>query len=236
MKIAVFPLGSVISVILLTSMIVTSAWAKDEPLTYDRVSLSTGANAEVENDTLVAILYSQREGANLQTLANVVNSNISQAVKKSKQTANIDVQTLGYQTNPVYDKQRLSGWRVRQSIRLESKDSTQLSKLIGELQRTLAVESINYSVSPEKIRETEDKLIVEAVDAFTQRAKLITNQFGRSNYRLVDIHINTAGAPIRPLQMRSATVAMESVSAPTIEAGKQDIRITVNGTIEMQLE
>jgi predicted secreted protein len=119
---------------------------------------------------------------------------------------------------------------------LESKDSTQLSKLIGELQRTLAVESINYSVSPEKIRETEDKLIVEAVDAFTQRAKLITRQFGRSNYRLVDIHINTAGAPIRPMQMRSATVAMEAVSAPTIEAGKQDIRITVNGTIEMQLE
>jgi predicted secreted protein len=221
---------------LLASMIVTNTWAKDEPLTYDRVNLSTGANTEVENDTLVAILYSQREGANLQTLANDVNNKISRAVKKSKQTANIDVQTLGYQTNPVYDKQRLSGWRVRQSIRLESKDSTQLSKLIGELQRTLAVESINYSVSPEKIRETEEKLIVEAIDAFTHRAKLITNQFGRSNYRLVDIHINTAGAPIRPLQMRSATVAMESVSAPTIEAGKQDIRITVNGTIEMQLE
>ena len=184
----------------------------------------------------MAILYTQREGTDLPKLANEVNTAVSKAVTTSKKSPGIDVQTLAYQTIPLYDKQRLSGWRVRQSIRLESQDSTQLSKLIGALQSKLAVESMNYSVSPQKIREVEDKLITDAIDAFTKRAKLITQQFGRSNYRLVEIHISTAGTPVRPVQMRSTALAMEAVAAPVIEAGKQDIRITINGTIEMQLE
>jgi predicted secreted protein len=38
------------------------------------------------------------------------------------------------------------------------------------------------------------------------------------------------------MKMRSAPMALEAASAPTIEAGKQEIRITINGIIEMQLE
>ncbi len=226
-----------LTIVLLQSGLLGSAWAKEETLTYDRVHLSTSANTQVENDTLVAILYAQREGTKLSTLANEVNQQITKAVKQSKQTPKVEVQTLGYQTNPVYDKQRLASWRVRQSIRLESQDSAKLSQLIGELQSTLAVESINYSVSPGKLREVEDKLITEAIAAFTQRAKLITSQFGRSNYRLVEVSINTAGTPFRPMQMRGGVMAMEAaVAPPTIEAGKQDVQITVSGIIEMQLE
>ncbi|KPJ87201.1 MAG: hypothetical protein AMJ53_18520 [Gammaproteobacteria bacterium SG8_11] len=226
-----------LSIVLLQFWTVGIAWAKDETLTYDRVFLSTSADTQVENDTLAAILYAQREGTKLSTLANEVNQLITKAVQQSKQIPSVDVQTLAYQTNPVYDKQRLASWRVRQSIRLESQDSAILSQLIGDLQSTLAVESINYSVSPGKQREVEDKLITEAIDAFTQRAKLITKQFGRSNYRLVEVNINTAGTPIRPMAVRGGVMAMEAaVAPPTIEAGKQDVQITVNGTIEMQLE
>ena len=226
-----------LSILLLQPWLHDTVWAKDDILTYDRVHLSTSADTQVENDTLVAILYAQREGSKLQALANQVNEQITKAIKQSKQISSVVVQTLGYQTIPVYDKQRLSSWRVRQSIRLESQDSAKLSQLIGDLQSTLAVESINYSVSPGKLREAEDKLISQAIEAFTQRAKLITSQFGRTNYRLVDISINTAGTPIRPMAMRGGVMAMEAaVAPPTIEAGKQDVQITVSGSIEMQLE
>ena len=213
-----------------------NAWSHEENITYDRVQLSTDASAQVENDTLVAVLYSQREGEQLQALANEVNQNIASAVKMCKKVSEVEVQTLGYQTHPVYDKQRLSGWRVRQSIRLESQDSAKLSKLIGDLQKTLAVESISYNVSPKRTREVQDQLIVQAIDAFNGRAKLVTQQFGRAEYRLVDININTdSGVPVRPMPMRSAAMAMEAAAPPTLEAGKQEIQVTISGTIEMQL-
>ena len=212
-----------------------ATWASDEALVYNRIHLSTSANTLVENDTLIAILYIQREGTKLPDLANEVNQRIAEAIQQSKKVSGIDVQTLGYQSNPIYDKRRLSGWRIRQSIRLESQDTDSLSQLIGDLQRLLAVESINYQVSPGKMREVEETLISEAINAFTQRAKLITNQFGYQHYRLVDININTAEKPTHGIRTRGLAVQAE-VASPAIEAGKQDIHITVSGTIEMHGE
>ena len=212
-----------------------ATWANDEALTYNRIHLSTSASTQIENDTLIAILYVQREGTKLPELANEVNKRIGEAIRQSKQVSGIDLQTLAYQSNPIYDKQRLSGWRVRQSIRLESQDTASLSQLIGDLQRLLAVESINYQVSPGKMREVEETLIAEAIDAFTQRAKLITNQLNYKHYRLVDITINTMGQPIHGMHTRGLAMQAEMAS-PVIEAGKQDVQITVSGTIEMHGE
>ena len=212
-----------------------AAWAHDEALTYNRIHLSTSANTGVENDTLIAILYIQREGTKLPELANEVNKRIAEAIQQSKQVSGIDVQTLGYQSDPIYDKRLLSGWRVRQSIRLESQDTASLSQLIGGLQRLLAVESIDYRVSPDKMREVEETLIAEAIDAFTQRAKLITNLLGYKHYRPVNITIDAAGKPMHAMRTRGLAIQAE-MAAPVIEAGKQDIHITVSGTIEMQAE
>ena len=79
--------------------------------------------------------------------------------------------------------------------------------------------------------------IAEAIDAFTQRAKLIANQFGYTHYRLVEITINTAGKPIHAMRTRGHPMAMQAeIASPVIEAGKQDIHITVSGTIEMHGE
>ena len=107
----------------------------------------------------------------------------------------------------------------------------------GDLLNLLAVESIHYQASPDKMREVEETLIEEAVDAFTQRAKLITNQFGYKQYRLIGITINTAGQPIHAVRTRGHTMVMQAeVASPVIEAGTQDIQITVIGTIEIQTE
>ncbi len=210
-------------------------WSNDQSLAYNRVNLSTSANTQVENDTLIAVLYIQREGTKLPELADEVNQHIAEAIQQSKKISGIDLQTLDYQSNPIYDKRRLSGWRVRQSIRLESQDTARLSQLIGDLQRLLAVESVNYQISAEKMREVEETLVKEAIDTFTQRAKLITNQFGYKHYRLVEITINTAEKPRHGMRTRGLAMQAEMAS-PVIEAGKRDIRINVSGTIEMRTE
>lgn len=227
-------LKSSILVLLLLFCLIGTAHSGEEPQTYDRVTLSANAAMEVENDTLIAILYYQREGAALAPLANEVNKKITDAVKTGKRFHGVDIQTPAYRSSPVYEKQRLVGWRVRQTIRLKSQDIAQVSNLIGELQKTLALESVSYSVSPDKLQDTEEKLIAQAIDAFKKRSLLITHQFDRSTYRLVNMSVNTGGAPIRPLRMQAAAVSMEA-AAPTLETGKQNIQVNVTGTIELQL-
>ncbi|PVV06355.1 MAG: hypothetical protein B6D82_18135 [gamma proteobacterium symbiont of Ctena orbiculata] len=204
---------------------------------YDRIQLRSSASAEVENDTLIAVLYAQQEGSEPAALSDSVNRLITQAVSEAKLSEGIKVQTLGYQTSPIYQQQRLTGWRVRQSIRLQSLHSDRLSQLLNKLQSSLALESISYTISPAQREKVGEALTLQAIDAFRKRADLVTKQFGRERCRLVEMAIESSDRPYQPFNMRANMMALErSAAAPALEAGSQTVRIEVTGTIELQLD
>lgn len=205
--------------------------------TYDRVSLSAAAQSEVANDRLRAELYIQREGEDAAALAADVNRAIDWAVALAKGVEGVEVQTQDYRTHPLYRKQILKGWRVRQSIRLESADTTALSELIGRLQQRLAVESVGYELSAMAREQAENALIGRAIAAFTTRAEMVTQQFGRSDYRLVQVDINSGARPPQPMYRTAAMVVeADRVSAPRIKLGSQEVQVWVNGTIELRVK
>ncbi len=210
---------------------------EDKPLTYDRVSLSAAAETEVPTDLLTAVLFAQREGSEAARLAQEVNQAIDWGVEEGKKVPQVTVRTLEYRTHPVYNKQTLTGWRVRQSIRLESADAPLLSELVGRLQERLAVDTIAYRLSPEVRRQAENEMIQRALVAFTARAKLIAGELGRPEYRLVKVDVNTGGATPRPVY-RSAAMAMrvEAAPPPAIEPGTETVRVQVSGTIELRVQ
>jgi predicted secreted protein len=211
--------------------------AEEKPLTYDRVSLSAAAESEVPNDLLTAVLFAQREGSEASRLAQEVNRAIDWGVEEAKKVPQVKVRTLEYRTHPVYNKQTLSGWRVRQSIRLESADASLLSELVGRLQKRLSVDSIAYKLSPERRRQAENELIERALAAFTGRAKLIAKQLGRPEYRLVKVDVNTGSTVSRPIYRTSAmAMRVDAAPPPAIEPGTQTVQVQVNGTIELRVQ
>ncbi len=218
-------------------LVSTAVAAEEKSLTYDRVSLSAAAETEVPNDLLTAVLFAQREGSEASHLAGEVNRAIDWGVEEAKKVPQVKVRTLEYRTHPVYNKQTLSGWRVRQSIRLESADASLLSELVGRLQKRLAVDSIAYRLSPERRRQAENELIQQALDAFTERAKLIAKQLGRLEYRLVKVDVNAGGTVPRPIY-RASVMAMRADAAPppAIEPSTQTVQVQVNGTIELRVQ
>ena len=214
-----------------------SLLADDTRIHYDQIKLQTYAAAEVENDTQTAVMYAHKEGPKLAPLTDQVNRLVGQAVQQAKNSEGVKVRTLGYQTSPVYQQQRLSGWRVRQSIRLESQQSERLSELLGQLQSELALESLDYSVSPARRQEVEERLTLQAIDAFRQRAERVTKQMDRSEYRLVEMAIHTFNQQPKSYPMRTGMMALEGASAaPTLEGGSQTLRVEISGTIELQPE
>ena len=207
----------------------------EEQTNYDRINLSVDAMEEVESDMLVAVLYVQREGSELSALSDEVNKLISKALQRGKKAKEVDVQTLAYQTYPVYQKQRQASWRVRQSIQLKSRDVNALSKLLGELQNSLALESVNYMISPESRSKIEESLIGKGIAAFRQRAQNITEQMGRKRFRVVTMNVNTGGAPIQPMR-NFAAMAEATVAAPVLQPGTQTMTVNINGMIELVVE
>ncbi len=210
--------------------------ADDELTHYDRISLQATASAEVENDILEATLSVYREGSNPALLSEAVNATIQWAIGEAKKVSGVTVQTLGYQTNPVYQQQRLSAWRVRQSLRLESKDIARLSQLIGKLQERLAVGRVGYRISALRRNSVEESLIAEAIALFQRRAELVAKQMGRSRYRVVQMGIDTGGAPMQPMMRAEMSAMADARISPSFEAGAQTVRVSISGTIELQLD
>ncbi len=222
--------------LLLLCLLPLSAIADSQPLTYDRIAFSESAGADVDNDTLVAILYVQREGRRAQDLARAVNRVMDAALKQVQGIAAIKAQTQAYRTTAVYKKSEIAGWRVHQALRLESQDSKLLGDTIGELQQTLNVQSISYRVSDAQRRQHSDQLIDTALQRFQQRAKNIARAMGRSGYRVVSIQISDGQPPRHmPMEMRMDRMAASVAAAPPrIEAGTQRIEVTVSGVIELK--
>ena len=160
-------------------------------------------------------MYSERSGQRPSTIADDVNRDISWAVDLAKKSSTIKVQTLHYRQDPLYNNQNISGWKARQSIRLESTEAESLSALIGDLQSRLSVASLRYTVSPTRRDEVERRLI---------------------GYRIVNMDIITSGHSPAPIRMRAAVMMEDAaVSAPSIEAGVQTVSVQVSGTIELKI-
>jgi predicted secreted protein len=200
---------------------------------YDRVHLSASAQTQIENDTVIATLYAQEEGGDSVQQANLVNERINQAIKLVKQHDAIKLQTSSYSTSPVYHNNKITGWRVRQSLRLESQDMTLMSDVLGSLQQTLSLQGINFAVSPGLKNKTDDGLINEALKVFEQRAKNITQQLRRKNYKIVDINVSTSGNHYARRNYEVAAMA-STIAAPAIEGGEQTIQVSISGEIELE--
>ena len=212
------------------------AVAHEVPLSYDRINFQVSAQEEVANDTLVAVLYSERSGQKSSRIADEVNRDIQWAVDLARQNDKISVQTLHYRQDPLYNNQSIRGWRIRQSIRLESTEVEPLSTLIGEMQQRLSVASIGYALSPARRDEVERRLIAEALNRFDSRGEQVRLQLGRTGYRIVNMNINSSGQSPVPVRMHAAAMMDESaVSAPTIEPGVQTVSVQVSGTIELDI-
>ena len=209
--------------------------AQQTDTVYDRVGLSVSAEQQVANDVLVAVLFAERSGGDQARLADEVNRAIRKGLDRAARVAAVSARTLGYHTWPQYKEQVLRGWRVRQSIRLESRDGEALAALLGDLQQDLAIESVGYTVSPEARAEAENTLIARALASFRARAELVAGEMQRGGYRLVHIDVNTGGGRPQPMLMRGAAMAMESaqVAPPALEAGDQTITVDVSGTVEL---
>ena len=221
---------------LLATIFCTAATAQPEAPVYNRVNLSESAHAEIANDRLVVIMSAQAEGADAATPADEVNRMMDWAMSMLKDLPEVQVQTLDYRSNAIHDKQTIRGWRVKQSLRMEGSDNRLLGDLVGMLQGQLQVQSIGYQVSDERRRERLQGLTREALERFQARARHIAESLGRDGYRIVRIHIRDGQQVPVPVARGMLAEASTAVASARLEAGTQQMSVSVNGEIELTEE
>ena len=204
------------------------------PGLFNLVSLQAQAEREVANDLLGATLAAEAEGSDPAQLAADVNRRMQAALAIAKSYGAVRPRSGTYQTFPVYDNNsRISRWRARQELRLESADFAAATELIGKLQATLVVAGMTLSVSPDARKLAENTLIPEALAAFDERARLVRDAMKAKSYRMRNLQISGGGTSY-PVPMPARAMAMSSAPAPAVEAGTTRILITVSGTVQLQ--
>ncbi|MDY0249403.1 MAG: SIMPL domain-containing protein [Pseudomonas sp.] len=226
--------------LLITSLATSTALFAGEQ-SYNQISLRAEASQEVAHDQMQVTLYTEEQDADPARLASTVTKTLNAAVDKARKQSNINVKLGNRSSYPVHDSkgQKITAWRERAEIRLESTEFSELSALTGELLKTLKMANMQFSIAPKTRISSEDALLKDAISAFQARAKLVSEAFGSTHYKVVNLNLNSNGFTRPPVYARSAkmlsSVMSEQVAAPEIEAGSSQVSIIADGVIEIVL-
>lgn len=218
-----------------------SAPAMADDVHYNQVSVRAEVNQEVQRDLMTVTVYTESQNADPAKLAAGITETLNKALGEARKVKEVTIRQGSRNNYPIYDDkgQKITGWRERAELRLESPDFAALSKLTGELLASdMKMAGMDFSISNPARKASEDALLKDAVTAFKARAQLVTDALGGSAYKLVNLNLNTSGYPQpymrAPVMMMKAERA-DAAPTPEVEAGTSQVSVTADGVIEVTL-
>ncbi|WP_175666814.1 SIMPL domain-containing protein [Burkholderia multivorans] len=203
------------------------------------LSLSSQASADVPQDIIHITLLYEQQAKDPGSLTSALNQRADAALAQAKGVSGVSAHTGAFSVYPSTDRDgKISAWRGRTEVVLESRDFAAASKLAGQLSNLMQVANVEFSLSPEAQRAAEQKLTTEAIKSFRARADEAAKAFGYSSYTIRDVNVGS-GRNVQPyprmMAMAAAPMDSAKMSAPiAVEGGKATVSVTVNGSVQMK--
>jgi predicted secreted protein len=211
--------------------------AGEHGLDYNLVRLDASSTSEIKNDQMRVDLVVEHNARDAGTLPELVNTDMRWALDAAAKHPAVRAQTGEYSTQPEYASTRIVGWRAIQELRLEGEDFAAVSALVTELQQKLQVRSMSFVPTRATRLKAEAELTREALKAFAERAKLISESMGAKGYEVVDINVGSAPEPVLYRTRGVSMMAMAADAAPApvaVESGTASITVSVSGQIQLR--
>lgn len=231
-------LPSLATALLLTASSLLSISAHADEARYNQVALRAEVSEEIAHDLMHVTFYTESQNSDPAALATEVTQTLNAALKQARAAQGVSVATGSRNSYPVYDDKgkKIIAWRERAEVRLESADFAALSKLTGDMLKTMQMSSMSFSIADNTRKSKEDAMLKGAVDAFKARAELATQALGGKGYKLVSLNINSGGfqtpMPIRMARGKSMEMMMDA-APPEVEAGTSQVTVNADGVIEV---
>lgn len=202
----------------------------------DEVTFSTDARRDIANDQLVADLYVEMTDSDATRLAAAITRRLNEAIATGKREPAVRLTSSARSTWPVYDaKNRLTGWRTRAGLQLESRDFEAGARVLANLQDSLLLDNVRFELADATAEQARGELVDTAIAAFRARADQVTRALGARSWQLVELAIDTGGDVPAPMYraVHKATMA-ESMPVPEFAGGDSTLQISARGTIRLQ--
>ncbi len=201
------------------------------------LSLSAQASTEVPQDVVTITMFYEQEANDPASLTAALNQRADAASQRAKGVAGVSARSGQFSIYPSTDRDgRISAWRGRTELVLESHDFAAASKLAGDLASVMQVGNVQFSLSPEAQRAAEQKLAGQAIASFREQATAAARAFGYSSYTIRDVNVGQQGVPPRPMMMMSArAMSADAKAAPMpLEGGTSTVTVNVSGSVQMK--
>jgi predicted secreted protein len=232
--------------VLACTVVAATAWAlvstaagaatvvPDEIAPSGVLSLSAQASEEVPQDVVNITLFYEQEANDPASLTDALNERTAAALRRAKGVANVTARTGTFSVYPTTDRDgRISAWRGRTEIVLESSDFAAASKVAGDMNKTMQVGNVAFSLSPEAQRAASENLTGQAISSFRNQAQAAARAFGYTSYTIRQVNVGREGPPLRPM------IAMRAMAAPgggapvPVEGGTSRVTVDVSGSVQM---
>ncbi|QNS15381.1 SIMPL domain-containing protein [Mannheimia bovis] len=205
-------------------------------------SFSTKVTRSVEQDLMQATVYSQKSGKSLPELKKSVSQNLNQVIETAKKHSAIEVQAEGISNNANYNnKGNIDGWQAYGSVSLKSKDFNAMAEVLENLGKDVAIQSIYFGVSPEKVASLEEEMLLEVIKKFQAKAEIIQKALGAKQYRLSMVNLQTPsdggyeyGSRMASAMYAAEKAAMGKSADMPLEAGKTTISASASGSVDFE--
>jgi predicted secreted protein len=203
------------------------------------LQLSASATQDVPQDLMAVTLAVQRDGSDASSvqsqLKQVLDAALAEA-RKAVRPGQLEVRTGSFGLYPRYaPKGGINGWQGRAELVLEGRDMPAISQLSGRL-NGMVVAGVAYGLARETREKVEAEVAAQAIARFKARAEAYARQFGFGGYGIREVTVGQADGAImlqaapRMRAMASNAVADEPLP---VEAGKANVTVNVNGSIQM---
>ncbi|MBI1363704.1 MAG: DUF541 domain-containing protein [Proteobacteria bacterium] len=199
---------------------------------------TVSASRTVTPDTLTASLSFIATASTLKAAQQQLNSAFKGLVATAKKGKGYKVATGGYYAGENYNRDETAAktFSARQSITLTGTDAADaILAVVAELQEAgMALNGLNYSLSPKQAGSLNDELLTEAVGKADATAKSLAKAVGAKSVELIQITPMLPGDGAAPKGARSfaAAASLESAGggfdAPTAEAAEATISVSLS--------
>lgn len=198
---------------------------------YTKVQFDASASQLVENDSMRATLFVEVQDSTPNGASTRVTRAANEALRVLREDADLRVRTGAYRTYPVSDKGKISGWRARSELIIESDKLDQVSAAIEAVSRTMQLASVEFFPSASLREQIETLLVDQAIKAFLEKAQRIAESFGATHFAVSEASVTSLGDAPPPRPVMRAMSADAMASAPEFGSGTTRLSVTVNGAI-----
>lgn len=203
------------------------------------LTLQAQAVSEVQQDTVTITLATEIEAADQVAVGKKLTAALDAAMKQAKGDTKVRARNGSYRIWASTNRDgKVTAWRGRVELLLESRDFEAASALAGKLAGAMPVADISFSLSDEARAAEERQLLEQAAAAFRERALAAASAFGFNGYRIRKIDLGGSGAQYAPrprmqAMAAGASEAMKLADVP-LQADTVTVAVSVNGTVWLQ--